>query len=277
MITGIPGVGKSLLQCDRIAIVTTGRNWPDGAPGPQPGRVIVLTAEDRVADVKRRLTAAGADLRLVHVFGDVRRNERDEQFLLAQDLDKLEHAVNSKGDVRLVTIDPITAYMGSGRGFDSHRATDVRSQLLPLAKLAEKLNVAFSAVTHPPKNAAARAAIDSFIGSQAFIAASRVGHYCISELGEEDDRGRRRPTGRVLFTTVRCSHAATPPTLAYRIETVCIGWDAKHERDIIVPRIVWEREPVDITADDAIAANKSLPATAARPGPRRSASSCATS
>ena len=43
--TGIPNVGKSLLQCDLIAIVTTGRDWPDGTPGPQPGRVIVLTAE----------------------------------------------------------------------------------------------------------------------------------------------------------------------------------------------------------------------------------------
>ena len=254
--TGLPNVGKSLAQCDWIAIATTGRNWPDGAPGPKPGHVIVLTAEDRVADVKRRLLAAEADLRLVHVFGDVRRNERDEQFLLAQDLDKLEHAVNSLGDVRLVTIDPITAYMGSGRGFDSHRATDVRSQLLPLSKLAEKLNIAFSAVTHPPKNAAMRTAIDSFIGSQAFIAAARVGHYCLHELGEEDDRGRRRPTGRVLFTTVRCSHAATPLTLAYHIEVTKIGWDTKRERDITAPRIMWEPEPIDLTADEAIAANK---------------------
>jgi DNA polymerase bacteriophage-type len=254
--TGIPGVGKSLLQCDLIAIVTTGRNWPDGTSGPQPGRVIILTAEDRVADVKRRLIAAGADLRLTHVFGDIKRNERNEQFLLAQDLDKLEHAVNSKGDVRFVTIDPITAYMGSGRGFDSHRATDVRSQLLPLSKLAEKLNTAFSAITHPPKNATARAAIDSFIGSQAFIAAARVGHYCIAELGEEDDRSRRRPTGRILFTTVKGSHSAAMPTLAYRIEVVRIDWDAKRQRDIIVPRIVWEQEPVDVTADEAIAANK---------------------
>jgi hypothetical protein len=36
------------------------------------------------------------------------------------------------GKAGLVTIDPITAYMGSGKGFDSHRATDVRSQLSPL-------------------------------------------------------------------------------------------------------------------------------------------------
>jgi DNA polymerase len=256
LVAGLPGVGKSLLQCNLIAIITTGRDWPDGAPGPQPGRVIILTAEDRVADLVRRLTAAGADQRLTTVFGDVKRNDRNELFLLAQDLDKLEHAIHSKGNVRLVTIDPITAYMGSGKGFDSHRVTDVRSQLYPLSKLAEKLNVAFSAVTHPPKNAAMRIALDSFIGSQAFIAAARVGHYCVAEQGEEDNHGRRRPTGRVLFTTPKFSHSRPMPTLAYRIEEVRIGWDPKRARDIMVPRIVWDPEPVDVTADEAIVANR---------------------
>jgi putative DNA primase/helicase len=127
----------------------------------------------------------------------------------------------------------------------------VRSQLFPLKQLAEKLGVAFSAVTHPPKNAGARIAIDSFIGSQAFIAASRAAHYCLAEMSDEDDSGRCRPTGRVLFTNVRTSHSAPVPTLAYRIEQVNIGWDRKRERDILVPHIVWAREPIDITADEA--------------------------
>ena len=46
---------------------------------------------------------------------------------------------------------------GHDKGFDSHRATDVRSQLTPLKKLAERTEVCFSAVTHPPKNASTRA------------------------------------------------------------------------------------------------------------------------
>ena len=32
-----------------------------------------------------------------------------------------------------------------------------------------------------------------------------------------------------------------------------LGWDAKREREIKVPRIVWDPEPVDIAADEAIA------------------------
>ena len=226
LLTGQPAVGKSLVQCDLIGTITTGRNWPDGLPGPEPGRVIILTAEDRVSDYVRRLTAAGADLKLATMLSYVRRNERDELFLLGEDLDKLEMAVNDFGDVRLVAIDPLTAFMGHGRGFDSHRATDVRSQLHPLSRLAEKLNLGFSAITHPPKNAGTRSAMDSFIGSQAYIAAARVGHYALAELSEdEDDHGRRRPTGRVLFTCPKPNHSSTVPTLAYRIEEASLGWD----------------------------------------------------
>ena len=213
LLTGAPAIGKSLLQCNLIAIITTGRNWPDGKPGPAPGRVVILTAEDRVSDYVRRLTAADADLTRTTMLSYVRRNERDELFLLGEDLDTLEILVNDFGDVQLVAIDPITAFMGHGRGFDSHRASDVRSQLHPLSRLAEKLGVGFSAVTHPPKNAGTRTALDSFIGSQAFIAAARVGHYCIAELGEEDDHGRRRPTGRVLFTCPKPNHSSPVPTL----------------------------------------------------------------
>jgi DNA polymerase len=257
LITGLVGVGKGFLHCDLIARVSTGRDWPDGTPGAKPKNVIILTAEDRTEDYRRRLTAAEADLTRVKVFEYVRRNERDELFLLAEDLDKLEMACTDLGDVVLVTLDPITAFLGHGRGFDSHRASDVRSQLFPLSRLAERLDIAFSIVTHPPKNASTRTALDSFIGSQAFIAAARVGHYCIAELGEEDERGFRRPTGRVLFTTPKASHSIQPQTLAFRREVVRVGYDSEVGEWIEVPHIVWDPAPVDITADEAIVANKS--------------------
>jgi hypothetical protein len=145
--------------------------------------------------------------------------------------------------------------MGSGRGFDSHRATDVRAQLHPLKVSAEKLDIAFSAITHPPKNAAARAVLDNFIGSQAFIAAARVGHYCVEELGEEDDRGFRRPTGRVLYTVPKFSHSAPVSTLVFRKEVVQVGRDPDTGVKIEAPRLVWEGS-VDLTAEEAVAANK---------------------
>ena len=256
--SGQVGIGKGLLLCDLIARITTGRDWPDGSPGPEPGAVIVLSAEDRAEDYRRRLAAAGADLHKVFMLETVRRDGRDELFLLAQDLDKLEMACRDISDTRLVAFDPITAYMGTGRGFDSHRATDVRAQLYPLKATAEKLGVAFSAITHPPKGASSRAVLDNFIGSQAFIAAARCAHYCVEELGEEDDRGFRRPTGRVLYTVPKYSHSASVPTLAFRKEIVQVGNDPTTGEAIIAPHIVWEGV-VDLTATEAVETNK--PAT----------------
>src|SRR5262249_22590022 len=157
-------LGKSQVQCQMIASATTGRTWPDGQPGPTPGRVVILTAEDTAKDYRRRLQGAGADMSMVEMLDSIRRNDRDEMFLLSEDLDKLDAILRDLGDVVLVAFDPITAFMGSGRGFDSHRATDVRSQLGPLRMLAEKHNIAFSVVTHPSKNPSQRA-IDHFLGS----------------------------------------------------------------------------------------------------------------
>jgi hypothetical protein len=251
---GKVGIGKGLLLCDLIARVTTGRAWPDGSPGPEPGSVIILTAEDRAEDYQRRLAAAGANLHKAFVLEYVRRDGRDELFLLGMDLGKLEMACRDRGDTRLVAFDPITAYMGSGRGFDSHRASDVRAQLHPLKATAEKLDIAFTAITHPPKGANGRAVLDSFIGSQAFIAAARVAHFCVEELGEEDESGYRRPTGRVFYTAPKTSHSEPVPTLVFHREAIVVGNDPATGEPIIAPRIVWEG-PVDMSADEALEAN----------------------
>jgi hypothetical protein len=99
LIAGRPGVGKSQVQCQMIASISTGHPWPDGQKGPQPGSVILITAEDKAQDYHKRLTAAGADLTRVKVLKYVRRNNRDEMFLLGEDLDKLEQAIIDLGDV----------------------------------------------------------------------------------------------------------------------------------------------------------------------------------
>jgi DNA polymerase len=252
---GKVGIGKGLLLCDLIARITTGRAWPDGSPGSEPGSVIILTAEDRAEDYVRRLAAAGADRNKAYVLEYVRRNGRDELFLLAEDLDKLEQACRDIGDTRLVAFDPITAYMGSGRGFDSHRASDVRAQLHPLKASAERLDIAFTAITHPPKGANGRAVLDSFIGSQAFIAAARVAHFCVEELDEEDRSGYRRPTGRVFYTVPKYSHSEPVPTLIYRKEVVQVGTITATGEPITAPRIVWEGS-IRLSADEAVDANK---------------------
>jgi hypothetical protein len=50
--------------------------------------VILITAEDKAQDYQKRLLAAQADLSKVKLLKYVRRNDRDEMFLLSHDLDK---------------------------------------------------------------------------------------------------------------------------------------------------------------------------------------------
>jgi DNA polymerase I-like protein with 3'-5' exonuclease and polymerase domains len=242
LLTGIPGNGKSQIHCAFVAYVTTGGTWPDGCNSAPAGNVIMLTAEDCLDQtIVPRLIAAGADRDRVFVLKKIKKDNKERMFLLNEDLEELGRMIAQVGDVRLITIDPITAYIGSGSKFDSHRATDVRGQLGPLADLAERMDVALSAITHPPKHATQRS-IDHFIGSQAYIAAARIGHLAIEEV--DDDKV---PTGRALFANVKNNVSRKMSTLAYRIiEKPLPG-------DLITASIVWE-EIVDISADQAVAA-----------------------
>jgi DNA polymerase len=244
LLTGVPGNGKSQIHCAFVAYVTTGGAWPDGGNGAPAGNVIMLTAEDCLDQtIVPRLIAAGANRDRVFVLKKIRKDNRERMFLLSEDLEELERVITTTGDVRLITIDPLTAYMGGK--LDSHRATDVRGQLGPLADLAERMDVALSAITHPPKHTTQRA-IDHFIGSQAFIAAARIGHMTIEEISE-DEHGNKLPTGRSLFTNPKNNVSRKMSTLAYRVI------EKPLDDGIKAACVTWE-EMVDITADQAIAA-----------------------
>ena len=254
LFTGAPGIGKSQAHCDLIARVSRGDAWPDGTLGNPPAKVIMITAEDCLdQEVVPRLVAADAALDNVHLLRRVRRDDGTERmFLLGEDVDQLEREIRNLGDVGLVTIDPITAYMGR---VDGYKATDVRAQLAPLQDLAERMNVAFSTITHPPKRSGARG-IDQFIGSHAFIAASRIGHVAVEEVVD------REKTGRVLFTNPKNNANARMPTLAYRIAQVVLCPDLTGAKEIVASHIIWDAGEVDVTADEALAA------AAGRRGPR---------
>jgi putative DNA primase/helicase len=249
LVTGLPGLGKSQVQCSLVACCTACLPWPDGAVAlDEPMNVVMLTAEDSIAQgLVPRLIAAGADTKRVHIVKCIHRDKKDRQFLLGEDLHDLELTIREIGNVGLITIDPITAYMGGK--MDSHKTTEVRSQLGPLKDFAERLDVAISTVTHPAKNAGPRA-IDHFIGSQAFIAAGRVGHGCFQEM-ETNDLTEKKPTGRMLYTHVKHSMSRKMPMLAYRLVA-----DTEIAEGITPSRVVWDGE-VDINADDAVAGAKS--------------------
>ena len=254
--TGIKGLGKSQIQCSLVACATTGRRWPNGERGPQPGNIIMVTCEDTLDQVVvPRLILAGADLNRVRFLKAIKVDDKDRMFMLGEDLEQLEAAIKAVGDVTLVTIDPITAFMGK---VNSSSPTEVRNQLGPLAQLAERTEVAITTITHPPKQSSQRS-IDHFIGTQAFISAARIGHVCLPEMKVQD--GGLIPTGRNLFTCVVGNHQQMM-SIAYRIEEDTLDLPKGltraeqvryHADPITAVRVRWIGE-TDITSDEAISA-----------------------
>jgi AAA domain-containing protein len=189
-----------------------------------------------LAYVGPRLELVGADLSRVHIMKAVREGDGTRHtFNLGRDLSLLGDLIERIGDVVLVVIDPITAYMGEK--VDSHRATSVRAVLEPLAYFVEGRRCALFCITHPPKSAQSKAT-NSFIGSQAFAAAARVALLACDEPDAEDDRR--------LLLGVRVSNGRLPTGIGYRVV------EGMTDRDIKTCRIAWDDAPVDVTANEAV-------------------------
>jgi hypothetical protein len=233
LIIGDPGLGKSLLTVDIASRITRATPFPDGAIC-EPGSAIFLSAEDDVADtIRPRLDAAGTDVSRVYTIDAVRVQLTDGSFTekafnLETDCAALEVAIREHPDVRLIVIDPISAYLG---GVDSHSNAEVRGLLTPLASLAAKYNVAVVAVTHLRKSAGA--AVYRAIASIAFMAAARA---VWAVAADAEDQSRR------LLLAVKSNLAAEVGGLAYRIE----GSGG-------APRLLWEEGAVNLSANDVLA------------------------
>jgi len=204
-----------------------------------PGGVVLLSAEDGIADtIRPRLDAAGADVNRIVALEAIRSvdngRESARTFDLSCDLAGLEAAIRSVEGCRLVVIDPVTAYLG---GVDSHKNAEIRGLLAPLGAIAERHRVAVVAVTHLNKSNNGPA-IYRAMGSLAFAAAARAA-WAVSK--DKDDPRRR------LLLPIKNNIAPDTGGLAYRIEA--LGVDD-------CPVVVWEPDPVNVSADDALAGDR---------------------
>lgn len=233
LLVGRPGEGKSFLTTDMAARVSTGRTWPDGSLCPA-GSVILVSAEDDPHDtIRPRLDAHGADVRRVHLLATVRRRGEGgrlvEAMFTLEDLPALEAALQRQPDCRLIVIDPIGSFIGGGT--DSHRDNEVRAVLAPVAQLAERYGPAVLIVAHRRKSAGT-IADDLAIGSRAFTGIARA----VWHLTRDTDDKRRR-----LLLSGKNNLAPEGTGLAFDIGG-------------IPPAIQWEPSPVNMCADDALAA-----------------------
>jgi putative DNA primase/helicase len=252
LIAGEAGLGKSQISIAIAAAVTTGGPFPCGEGNAPLGSVIILSAEDSPEDtVKPRLLAAGADCSRIEIVRAVRSETGSSALNLATDLDLLETKIAAMGDVQLVIIDPISSYLGTK--LDSHVNTAIRGVLEPLGEMADRLRVAVVSITHPPKNSGA-SAINRFIGSIGFVAAARAAFMVTRD---PDDDARR------LFLPVKNNLAPLGKGLAFRLKQRPV-----YEAAILGSTIVWENEPVNISADAALRATDEA---GKRDGPRQKA------
>lgn len=251
MLVGRPGEGKSFLTTDMAARVTTGTPWPDGSPCPK-GSVILISAEDDPADtIRPRLDAHYADVQRVHLLSAVLRIDSDgqhERLITLADVDAIEAALVKLPDCKLIVVDPIGSFLGGGT--DAHRDNEVRGVLTPIVKLAEKYGPAVLVVAHRRKSAGS-IADDLALGSRAFTGLARAVWHLTSD---PDNKARR------LLLPGKNNLAREGDGLAFSI----IGEP---------PRIAWERDPVAMTADDALAAENQT--RDGKPGPEAEAQDAA--
>jgi len=241
LLIGDPGLGKSLLTLDLAAVVSAGLTWPNGAAGIIPSGVVLLSAEDGLEDtIVPRLDAAGANRERIGILKGVKwydaetKQETVDMFSLQRDIGSLEKAIATVPETKLVIVDPISAYLGNT---DSHKNSEVRAVLAPLAELAERTKTAIVALQHLNKGTGP--AIYRATGSLAFVAAARAVWGIVKD--------KQNPSTRLVIP-IKCNLSPDVEGMSY---TVTESPDYPS-----VPIIAWSRDPVRVTADDALSEQK---------------------
>lgn len=236
---GDPGLGKSTLALEIGATVTRGGVWPDGSRCDFPGAVLLMSAEDGLADtVRPRLDAAGADVTMVHAVEgiatmDDTTGERVLRPPTLADVVALERAVTDTG-ARLLIVDVVMAYLPSG--VDSHKDQDIRQVLSRLSGLADRTGCTVLLLRHLNK-ASGRDPLYRGGGSIGIVGAARAGLLVAADPDDTDLR---------VLASVKSNLGVAPGSLAYRLTSV---------EELGVARVQWEglteRTARDLLSDAA--------------------------
>jgi putative DNA primase/helicase len=242
MIMSDPGLGKSTLSLMIAAHISQGRPWPDDPMVRCPqGSVLIISCEDDPAAVsKPRLTAAGANMRKVlYLKRLVGKTEDGKEVEIPFDLNTQGIATfggvkKKHPDLRLIIIDPVSAYMGN---INSHNNAEVRAVLDPIAEWAAREKVAILMIHHLNKNDKMRATYRS-MGSLAFIAVSRMAWGLAKDKNDSELR---------LMFSVKANVAPETKTVGFKLQSVKVGPEL-----IDTAVVAWEEGYFDVGAEDAL-------------------------
>src|SRR6266403_1988168 len=243
LVGGPPGLGKSQLTAFVTATISNGGDWPCNEGSTTVGSVIFMSAEDGIEDtIVPRLMAAGANRDRVYIVASATKPDGTgrKTFSLKTDVDLLEAKAKEIADVRLIIVDPISAYMG---GSDGNGNVETREVLEPLAEMANRLRIAVVAVTHMNKGGGGgnQSALNRFAGSIAFVAAARAAFAVIED--PEDDERR-------LLLQAKNNLGKPCKGLAFRLEQRLVAGD------IVSSNVMFEGEHVSASIDEALNASE---------------------
>jgi putative DNA primase/helicase len=236
------------------AAVTASVDLPCNEGKTPQGNVIWFSAEDDIEDtVVPRLIAAGADLKRVHIIETMRKDGKERTFSLVTDLPELRKTIERIGNVVLVIIDPMSAYVGVGK-VNTSSTTDVRGFLTPLTQMAAEQQIAVIGIMHFNKKADVTSAMLRIADSLAYVAAARHVYVVVEDPNVE---------GRRLFVKAKNNLAPDKAALPYVIGVnPKVGHDEATGTDIAAPFVIWGNELVTVTANEAMQAAAGGPGSA---------------
>lgn len=263
LFAGAGGIGKSQLLLYFAALVSMGNDFRICGQNfsIQKGSVIILTAEDSLSSsVVPRLRAVDADLTKIHFFkstihitatmneqtGESHNPTGSDRFIaLDRDIHVIEDEIKKIGDVKLIIIDPITAYLGNIR---DNKLTEIRDFILKLNRLADDNNLSIILNTHLRKKGSgqnAGSAADEVMGSSAWTSTVRQAFIICPH---HDDKSL------VQFINFKINCGKAPQAFAYKIvpQTVIFRGTNGAETVIDTSRIEWNATKVSMSADEAV-------------------------
>lgn len=226
-IFGDPDAGKSLLTIYMTSKTTTGKDWPD-QKNDIKGSVALIQFEDTLSDtVKPRLEAAGADHENVYhpKYSEIENIDGILEYLKKL---KIKLKDSEKPDLKLAFIDCIDDFMQGAKGNDT---IEVRGKLIKIQDFCQQNEMTIIGVKHSNKDSSKKA-IYRVTGSMAYTAVARS-----SWLVQYDREQNTRS-----FIPQKANICRNPTGLEFIIEG-----------PIGMPQIKFKPEPINTTADEALA------------------------
>lgn len=242
ILAGEPGAGKSTVSAAIAACISRGSDWPISEIKAPLGRVLIISDEDDPGNtIGPRLVAAGANMENVSSI-----DARMFDIASVDGLKKLSNIAKAIPDLQLIILDAISVILD--KNVNASQSIGMRRALRPVLEIAKDCNACMLAITHfrkPDGGKLSTRAIHRVLDSIAIVALARTVMAVTTD--PNDLEGERK-----FLSSAKANNTKRPRTHPFRI-IEAFATDTKTGRPIETSVIDWDKETVDLSADEAIA------------------------